>query len=127
MGDRVVHRAGDALTDDLGKESYDVVIASQIVHHFSDAENRDLAARVAGALRPSGVYAIIDAFRPRTPQSAGQFMALLEFYFALTSQSGTWTPEEMADWQRQAGLRSRRPMRFRTAPGVGAQVAVKPR
>jgi predicted O-methyltransferase YrrM len=127
MGDRVVHRAGDALAEDLGKETYDMVIASQIVHHFSDAENRDLTARVAAALRPSGVYAIIDAFRPRTPRSAGQFMALLEFYFALTSQSGTWTPEEMADWQRQAGLRTRRPIRFRTAPGVGAQVAVKPR
>jgi SAM-dependent methyltransferase len=127
MGDRVVHHAGDALSDDLGNEAYDVVIASQIVHHFSDAENRELAARVARALRPRGVYAIIDAFRPRTPQSAGQFPALLEFYFALTSQSGNWTPREMADWQRRAGLRPRRPIRFRTAPGVGAQVAVKPR
>lgn len=127
MGDRVVHRAGDALSDDLGTAAYNVAIASQLVHHFSDAQNRDLAMRVTRALRPGGVYAIIDAFRPRTPQAAGQLGALTEFYFALTSQSGTWTPHEMADWQRQAGLRPRRPIRFRTAPGVGAQVAVKPR
>jgi SAM-dependent methyltransferase len=126
MGDRVVHRAGNALTDDLGTDAYDIVIASQLVHHFSEEENRALAERVARALRPGGVYAILDAFRPTDPNDAGQVGALMEFYFALTSQSGTWTPEEMATWQRDAGLRPRRPMHFRTAPGAGAQVAAKP-
>lgn len=126
MGDRVVHRPGNALTDDLGTEAYDVVVTSQLVHHLNDEENRDLAVRVARALRPGGVYAILDAFRPRTPKEAGQPGALLEFYFALTSQSGTWTPAEMADWQRQAGLRPQRPIRLRTAPGGGIQPAKKP-
>jgi 2-polyprenyl-3-methyl-5-hydroxy-6-metoxy-1,4-benzoquinol methylase len=126
MGDRVVHRAGNALTDDLGVEAYDVVFTASLVHHLTDAENRDLAMRVARALRPGGVYAIFDAFRPRTPKDAGQFGALLEFYFALTSQSGTWTPDEMADWQREAGLEPRRPIRLRTAPGGGIQAATKP-
>jgi predicted O-methyltransferase YrrM len=125
MGERVVHRAGNALTDELGAEAYDIVIASQLVHHFTEEENRDLAIRVARALRPGGIYAIIDAFRPGSPNAAGQLGALLEFYFALTSQSGTWTPEEMAGWQRDAGLRPTRPMRFRTAPGAGSQIAKK--
>jgi SAM-dependent methyltransferase len=126
MGDRVVHQAGNALTDDLGVEAYDIVIASQLVHHFSEEENRELAVRVARALRPGGIFAIIDAFRPLGPNDAGQLGALLEFYFALTSQSGTWAPEEMAGWQRDAGLTPQRPMRFRTAPGAGAQIAKKP-
>jgi SAM-dependent methyltransferase len=126
MGDRVVHRAGDALADDLGSEAYDLVLVSQLVHHFSAEQNRDLAARIAQALRPGGVYAIFDAFRPPTPGEAGQLGALLEFYFALTSQSGTWAPEEMGEWQRQAGLRPRRTIRLRTAPGAGIQAAVKP-
>jgi SAM-dependent methyltransferase len=126
MGDRVVHQAGNALTDDLGVGAYEIVIASQLVHHFSERENRELAVRVARALKPGGIYAIIDAFRPGDPNAAGQLGALMEFYFALTSQSGTWTPEEMASWQRDAGLVPRRPMRFRMAPGAGAQVATKP-
>jgi SAM-dependent methyltransferase len=126
MGARVVHRAGDALTDELGSQSYDVVLVSQLAHHFSDEQNRALARRVAQALRPGGIYVIADAFRPATPRDAGQLGALLEFYFALTSQSGTWTPEEMAGWQRDAGLRPRRPLRLRTAPGAGAQIAAKP-
>jgi 2-polyprenyl-3-methyl-5-hydroxy-6-metoxy-1,4-benzoquinol methylase len=126
MGDRVTHRPGNALTDDLGEEAWDVVMIAQVVHHFSEEQNRELAVRVARALRPGGVYAILDAFRPRKPGESGQLPSLLEFYFALTSQSGTWTPEEMADWQRAAGLNPKRPIRLRTAPGGGIQVAVKP-
>ena len=125
MGDRVVHRAGDALVEDLGDHTYDLVLVSQLVHHFSDAENRDLARKVARALRPSGVYAVVDAFRSPTPKNAGQLVALLEFYFGLTSRSGTWAVEEIAEWQRQAGLAPRGPIRLRTAPGGGIQAAVK--
>jgi SAM-dependent methyltransferase len=127
MGDRVVHLAGDALTEDLGTDAYDLVLVAQLVHHFSEAQNRDLAARIARALRPGGVHAVLDEFRPRSAKDAGQVGALLEFYFALTSQSGTWAVEEISDWQRQAGLSPRRPIRLRTAPGVGIQAAVKPR
>jgi SAM-dependent methyltransferase len=126
MGDRVVHRAGDALAEDLGTDAWDVVLIAQLVHHFSEQQNRDLASRVARALRPGGVYGVLDEFRPRTAADAGQVGALLEFYFALTSQSGTWAVEEIADWQRGAGLRPRRPIRFRTVPGVGIQAATKP-
>lgn len=126
MGDRVVHREGDALSDDLGEAAYDLVIISQLVHHFTDEQNCDLAARIARTLRPGGVYAILDAFRPETPGDTGQLAALLDFYFALTSQSGTWTPDEMAGWQRAAGLEPRKPIRLRTAPGAGIQAATKP-
>jgi len=126
MGDRVVHREGDALNDDLGEDEYDLVMTSQLVHHFSDEQNRELAARIARALRPGGVYAIVDAFRPATPNEAGQIQGLLDFYFALTSQSGTWSPEEMSHWQRAAGLEPQKPIRFRTAPGAGIQAASKP-
>lgn len=125
MGDRVVHKAGDALTDDLGEEAYDFVLVAQLVHHFTDEQNRSLAGRIARALRPGGVYAIVDALRAKSAKKAGQIPALLEFYFALTSESGTWAPEEMASWQRDAGLEPRRVIRFRTIPGAGIQAAAK--
>jgi len=53
LGDRVVHRAGDALTDDLGEAAYEIVLIAQLVHHFSAEQNRDLARRIARALRPT--------------------------------------------------------------------------
>jgi SAM-dependent methyltransferase len=126
MADRVVHRAGDALKEDLGRETYDLVLLGQLAHHFSDAQNRDLAGRVARALRPGGVYAIAEAVRPEDPRKAGQIGALLDFYFALTSQSGTWSVPEMAGWQKDAGLSPMAAIFLRTLPGVAIQAARKP-
>jgi len=125
MGDRVVHRAGNALIDDLGAEEWDVVFIANLVHHFDDATNRELAKRVARALRPGGVFVIQELIRPHSPGEAGQVGALLDLYFALTSQSGTWSFEEMADWQREAGLKPLKPVRFLSVPGNGQQSAVK--
>jgi hypothetical protein len=65
-------------------------------------------------------------FRPRSPEEAGQLGALLDLYFAVTSKAGTWSVEEMADWQREADLVPQEPIRFRSIPGSGQQVAVKP-
>ncbi len=128
MGDRVTYRPGNALTEDLGSEQYDLVLVSSLVHHFTDEQNRDLAVRIATALRPGGVYAIQDAFRTPTAEAAGQPAGLLDFFWALTSTSGTWTREQMTSWQRAAGLSPRRAVRFRTAPTPsGIQAAEKPR
>jgi SAM-dependent methyltransferase len=127
MGDRVTHRAGNALVDDLGSEAWDVVFIANLVHHFDAAANRELAMKVARALRPGGVFVIQELIRPHSPREAGQIGALLDLYFALTSQSGTWSFEEMADWQRQAGLKPLKPVRFLTVPGNGQQSAVKAR
>lgn len=125
MGDRVIHRPGNVLTDDLGTEAWDLVFVASLVHHFDDATNRALAKKIARALRPGGVFVIQELYRTHTPNEAGQIGALLDLYFALTSQSGTWSFEEMAGWQREAGLKPLKPVKFRTAPGNGQQAAVK--
>lgn len=125
MGERVTHRAGDALAEDLGTEAWDVILVANLVHHFDDATNRDLAKRIARALRPGGVFVIQELYRRSSPREAGQIGALLDLYFALTSQAGTWSFAEMADWQREAGLKPLKPIKFVTAPGNGQQSAVK--
>ncbi|HYN21078.1 MAG TPA: methyltransferase, partial [Thermoanaerobaculia bacterium] len=125
MGDRVVHREGDALADDLGSEAWDVVLLANLSHHFDDATNRELTRRVARALRPGGIFAIVEILRRESPKEGGQMGALFDLYFALTSESGTWSFAEMSNWQREAGLHPRHPVRLRTSPGYGLQVAVK--
>ena len=126
MGDRVTLRAGDALTDDLGTDAYDLILMFSLVHHFDDATNRRLAARAARALKPGGVLVIGESFRGRRPGQGGQLGTFFDLYFALTSRSGLWTPEEMADWQRAAGLQPRRPIKLMPGQSVGLQVADKP-
>jgi SAM-dependent methyltransferase len=127
MGDRVVHRAGDATTDDFGTAAFDLVFIAHVVHHFDAPTNRDLARRAAHALRPGGFFVILDIARPRSPNDAGQVGTLSDLFFALTSASGTWSSEELAQWQRGAGLEPRKPIRMRTAPNVVIQAAIKPR
>jgi len=127
MGDRVVHRAGNALMDDLGTEAFDLVFISQLVHHFDDTTNRELARRAARALRPGGRLVILEAIRRQSPKQGGQVAGLLDLYFAFTSHAGTWSFAEMASWQRGAGLIPEAPIRFLRLPGYGAQAAVKPR
>jgi predicted O-methyltransferase YrrM len=126
MGDRVILRAGNALTDDLGEEAYDFILLMSLVHHFDDAANRALVGRSARALRPGGVLLIGDVIRVEAGRRADQMRSFWDLYFALTSAAGTWTFEEMRDWQLSAGLRPRKPIRWLMIGGVGLQAADKP-
>ncbi len=125
MGDRVVLRTGDALTDDLGSEAYDLIFMMSLVHHFDDATNRALMKRAADALRPGGVLVIGDSIRlaPHETDAVGSFFDL---YFAMTSRAGIWTHAEMADWQGEAGLVPRKPIGMPLSKGIGLQAADKP-
>lgn len=125
MGDRVALRAGDALVDDLGIEAYDVVLMMSLTHHFDDATNRALMRRVAAALRPGGVAVIGDSIR-LGPHDADLMGSFFDLYFAMTSRAGLWTYDEMADWQGEAGLVPRKPIRLPLAKGTGMQAADKP-
>lgn len=128
MGERVVHQAGDARTYDLGTEKWDVVLMSSLVHHFTETENRALAARIARALRPQGVFVIQDYVRPASSKEVAKagVGALLHIYSAALSRSGTWTLPEMRSWQATAGLMPRKPRWLRTIPGHVQQSATKP-
>jgi SAM-dependent methyltransferase len=125
-GGRVTLQAGNALTDDLGEERFDLVLMSNVAHHFSDEQNRGLARRVAVALKPGGAY-VIGEFVRRHRASAGDGVAATAgLYFALTSTSGTWQLEEIQDWQRSAGLVPGRPTRYRILPNYATVPARKP-
>lgn len=126
MGDRVVHRAGNALEDDLGRTEYDLILIANLVHHFTDAQNRELAQRCATALLPGGVLAVFDTFRLDPRKQMSQPGSLFELYFGMTSASGTWPPGTIAGWQREAGLAPRPAMRLRLVRDMGVQAADKP-
>jgi SAM-dependent methyltransferase/uncharacterized membrane protein YgdD (TMEM256/DUF423 family) len=125
MGDRVVHVGGDVREADLGHDRYDLILMSNLAHHLDDAENRDLAARCARALKPGGLFIIQEPVHPLRPAEARQTGALLGLYFALQSRPGVraWTVQQMAGWQRAAGLRPRKAVRLQTAPGWVQQTA----
>jgi SAM-dependent methyltransferase len=130
MGDRVVHLAGNALEDDIGVEAYDAVVIANLIHHFDAGQNRRLAQKVARALRPGGVFMVMDAVRIDSPEEADRpnrrLGAVLDVYFALTSTSGTWSVEAVQNWHRTAGLRPLRPIWLQTMPGAALLLAIRP-
>jgi SAM-dependent methyltransferase len=127
MGERVKHRLGNALTEDLGEGTFDVVIINNLVHHFTPEQNGELARRVARGLVRGGVYAIGDFLRAGAPGAGGGMPAVMDLYFALTSASGTWSADEMAFWQRDAGLVPREPILLQSIPGWASLPAERPK
>jgi ubiquinone/menaquinone biosynthesis C-methylase UbiE len=125
MDQRVTHKAGDALTEDLGDGRWDLIFISHLVHHFDAADNQELVGRTARGLRPGGVLAILDVLR-QSGNAISQTGALLDLYFATTSHSGTWSREEITHWSTQVGLKAGRPIHLRTAPGITTLTFTKP-
>src|SRR5260370_24499002 len=109
MGEGIVHRAGNALTDDLGNEEYDLIFIGNLLHHFDEKGNRDIVKRSARALRPGGYLVIEELNRFQSPKEVGELCALSTLYFAATSAAGTWSMEWIAVWQRDAVLIRRKP------------------
>lgn len=129
MGARVTHRPGDALTDDLGESAWDTVFVSSLVHHFDAETNRRFATRIARALKPDGVFVIQEMIRTPSRFEADKpkrrMAALLDLYFAATSAAGTWSVEDMNEWQRAAGLRPQAPIWSPRMPGIALVPAIK--
>jgi SAM-dependent methyltransferase len=122
MGERVVHRAGNALVDDLGHEDYDLIFIGNLLHHLHKQENKELIQRCASALRPGGLLVIEEFHRPSFTKQVKEVDALFHLYFTAISEGGIWSAEEIAAWQREAGLILRKPIRLLTAPGVWLHV-----
>ncbi len=125
LGQRVKHKVGNALSDDLGEATFDVVLINNLVHSFTPEENAELARRVARALAPGGVYAIGDFLRTPHPGAGGGIPAVMDLYFALTSASGTWAVDEISSWQRGAGLMPMKTIQFPSLPGWASMPAAK--
>lgn len=126
MGMRVVHRAGDALTEELGDQKWDLVFTSQLLHHFTAEANRALCRRIGQSLRPRGVFAIVDLERPSSPRAGGQNGSVFDLFFAATSRSGTWSAADMQQWQADAGLVPQPPIRLWWTPGIIVVSASRP-
>ena len=118
LSDRVKYKAGNALTDDLGEQQYDLVMINNVVHHFTNEENFALAKKVARALKPGGIYAIGEFIRFEKPGEGGVVGATAGLYFSLTSSSGTWSEKEIRSWQTEAGLKLARSNKPGNAAGM---------
>jgi SAM-dependent methyltransferase len=127
MGDRVVHHAGNVLTEDLGSDAYDLGFMAAVVHLFDDSTNRQLMRRIGRALRPGGILAIWEPVRQDAGGTIHQFGGLLGLFFGIFSEAGTLSAGEVAGWFRDAGLEAKFPRSPRMMPSLALHIGRKHR
>ncbi len=125
LGQRLEIVAGNVLTDQLEDGAYDFVWMANVAHHFSKEQNIAVAKKVFRALKPGGVFSILETERSDIPSDKNQMGAFLDLYFCLTSQSGTWSTGEIGAWLKESGYQNIHEIHYRTAPGLAQVYAIK--
>lgn len=123
MSDRVKFEVGDFLSDDFGSD-YDVALYFNIIHNFSEEDNRKVLAKVARALKRGGVLAVWDMFKE--PAGARDIQPTLMALHMLVASGGTaYLKETVTGWLREAGFDKVIHKETRTAPGLTIIIARK--
>jgi ubiquinone/menaquinone biosynthesis C-methylase UbiE len=113
IGDRISYMSGNVLTDDLGKNQYDLIFMSQLAHHFTAEQNETVSKKVAKALKPNAYFVIQEYLRPETANKMDTVPIILDMYFNVSSTSGLWSADELIDFQKKAGLVNNNVNRFK--------------
>ncbi len=100
--DRVELCAGDFTRDELGEGVYDLVLASNVVHIYDAATNRQLMERVFRALRPGGQVVIHDYVLAEEPSLEAALFDLNMLVGTLTGR--VYSVQEMGSWLEDAGF-----------------------
>ena len=123
MGERIIYKPGNALTEDLGDNIYDLVLIADLIHHFDEANNIDLFSRVARCLKPGGLMVVQNK---KPSRKDGQLGAFLDLFFSMTSNGSNWNFTDISGWQKKVGLAPQKPITIKKIPSLGGlQVASK--
>jgi len=117
LADRISTRVGDMTRDPLGK-NFDLVLASQICHMFSEDENRKLFKRVYEALAPGGRFVAQD-FILEPSKTVPRAAALFSLNMLVGTEAGSsYSEPEYANWLRDAGFSDVRRVRLPGPSGL---------
>jgi SAM-dependent methyltransferase len=123
LADRVTFTDGDATTAELGT-GYDAVLCFNLVHHLAPADAAALFGKIAAALRPGGILAVLDVFA-EPGRRASAHADLLALFVYLSSGARVHTPADLSGWLRDAGFGPARKIKILRIPGLALRVAAK--
>jgi len=104
VADRYDYLSGDLFSLDLGQAAHDLAMAGNFFHLFDEVTNRNLVARLFGALVPGGRIAIIDVL-PNDELSGPREAILYGLGLLLRTSTGQAYPLSCyTDWLQSAGF-----------------------
>jgi hypothetical protein len=124
MSDRVRFQVGDFLKDNFGG-GYQAALYFNILHNFSEEENRLALKKVFEAMEPGAVLAIWDMFKEKGGER-DMLPALMALHMLVASGGTSYLIGEVYGWLREIGFKRLTKRRTRTLPGFTLITAYRP-
>ncbi|MFQ5714161.1 MAG: methyltransferase [Candidatus Scalinduaceae bacterium] len=105
MKERVMVQAGDCLKDGLGKELYDIVFVSNLLHIYKPVENQRILKKCWDSLEKKGIV-VIQEFVLDSSKTRPLFGTLFSLNMLIgTSGGSSYSEKDMKGWLKKAGFK----------------------
>lgn len=105
MEERVTTQAGNCLEDTFGKNVYDAILVSNLLHIYNPANNTKILKKCRDALKDEG-QVIIHEFVLDETKTKPQFAALFSLNMLIGTQEGaSYSESEYRAWLEHAGFK----------------------
>ncbi len=105
MKGKVTTKAGDCLKDSLGKELYDIVFVSNLLHIYEPGENRKILKKCWDSLLKKGIV-VIQEFILNSAKTQPLFGTLFSLNMLMgTHRGSSYSYVEMKEWLKDVGFK----------------------
>ncbi len=106
MKGKVTTKAGDCLKDSFGKELYDIVFVSNLLHIYEPAENRKILKKCWDSLLKKGIV-VIQEFVLNSAKTQPLFGTLFSLNMLMgTHRGSSYSYVEMKEWLKNVGFKN---------------------
>ena len=106
MTGQITTKAGNCLEDSLGKELYDIVLVSHLLHAYDASENQKILKKCWDSLMKDGIV-VIQEFILNPSKTMPLFGTLFSLNMLMGTHSGSsYSAVEMKEWLRKAGFKN---------------------
>ena len=106
MKGKVAAKAGDCLKDSFGKELYDIVFVSNLLHIYKPGENRKILKKCWDSLLKKGIV-VIQEFVLNSAKTQPLFGTLFSLNMLMgTHRGSSYSYVEMKEWLKDVGFKN---------------------
>ena len=106
MKGKVATKAGDCLKDSFGKELYDIVFVSNLLHIYKPGENRKILKKCWDSLLKKGIV-VIQEFVLNSAKTQPLFGTLFSLNMLMgTHRGSSYSYAEMKEWLKDVGFKN---------------------